>query len=260
MNRAFREVENTFQVLRQRFREREISRREFIDQLKKLRLRDDQGRFWMIGAQTGRWYHFDGREWVQAEPPSEPAARLKCYACGLDNEPAAAACARCGESLEREAPVCPGCGAPLEGPFQKCPRCSREAEAASYAEEALFKGGEHKGEEYLLRRIGTLSAFLAFGGFGLVIGIVGGAVAGAAGGLAGLAARFPDFLATLHGTLMGGIAFGIVGGIGGFLAAGLLGCLLALVFNLTASVSGGLRVSARRAPEPAEEPKPTSPS
>ncbi len=256
MNRAFREVENAFQVLRRRFREREIPRREFIDQLKKLRLRDDQGRFWMIGAQTGRWYYFDGREWTPAEPPAEAAAKPKCYACGLENEPGAAACSRCGESLERTAALCPNCGAKLASPFQKCPNCSREAEVSPYAEEALFKGREKGGEEFILRRISAPSAFTAFGGLGLIIGIVAGAFAGAAGSLSGLAGRFPDFLSSLHGTLLGGIMFGVAGGVAGFLAVGLLGCVLALIFNLTASVTGGLRVSARLAPaEPQEEEK-----
>jgi hypothetical protein len=252
-HRAFREVENSFQVLRQRFRDREISRREFIDQLKKLRLRDDRGRFWMIGAQTGHWYFFDGKEWVQAEPPADTSARKKCYVCGLDNEPEALACARCGESLERAAAACPNCGAPLENPFQKCPACSRETEAAPFAEEAPFQGGSKRGEELVLRRFGPLSVFYAFGGLGLIAGIIAGAFAGASGSLASFAARLPDFLATLHGTLMGGIVFGVAGGVAGFVALGLLGFLLALVFNLTASVSGGVRVSARRPAEPAEE-------
>jgi len=258
MNRAFREVDNSFQVLRQRFREREISRREFIDQLKKLRLKDDQGRFWMIGAQTGRWYYFDGREWIPADPPAESPVKRKCYACGLDNEEAASACARCGESLERTAALCPSCGAKLDSPFQKCPSCSREAEVSPFAEEALFKGRERGEGEFVLRHISALSAFAAFGGFGLILGIGAGAFAGAAGSLSGLAARLPDFMSTLHGTLMGGIMFGVAGAIAGFLSAGLLGCLLALVFNLTASISGGIRVSARRLPESPEEKKPDS--
>jgi hypothetical protein len=50
--------------------------------------------------------------------------------------------------------------------------------------------------------------------------------------------------------------FGVAGGVAGFLAVGLLGCVLALIFNLTASVSGGLRVSGRIAPEPQEDKKP----
>jgi len=255
MNRAFREVEIAFQVLRQRFRDREISRREFIDQLKKLRLRDDQGRFWMIGAQTGRWYSFDGREWVQAEPPAESAARRKCPACRQVNEEAAEACTHCGESLKRASALCPNCGTKLESPFHKCPSCSRVAEVSPFAEEALFKGREKAGEEFFLRRLSSLSVLTAFGGFGLILGIVAGAFAGASGSLSGLASRLPDILSTLHGTLMGGILFGVAGGIGGFLTVGLLGFFLALIFNLTASISGGIRVSAKKLTGSPEEKK-----
>lgn len=253
MNRAFKEVESSFQGLRRRFRAGEISRWEFIDQLKKLRLRDDQGRFWMIGAQTGRWYYFDGREWVQADPPADVGAGRRCDACGEVNAPDAETCGRCGRSLERGTALCPNCGAKLDSPFQKCPSCSRGAEASAVAEEALFKGRPTRGDEFILRRVGALSALAAFGGLGLVLGIGAGAFAGASGGLAGLAARLPDFLATVHGTLMGGIVFGVAGGIAGFLIVGLLGCVLALIFNLTASVSGGLRLAARKSVEPREE-------
>ena len=66
----FREVEETFKVLREKFNDRKISQREFIDTLKQLRIKDAEGRFWMIGAQTGKWYYFEGSDWVQAEPPS----------------------------------------------------------------------------------------------------------------------------------------------------------------------------------------------
>ncbi len=54
---------------------------------------------------------------------------------------------------------------------------------------------------------------------------------------------------------MGGILFGVAGGIMGFLTAGLLGFFLALIFNLTASVSGGVRVSAGRLTGSAEKKK-----
>jgi hypothetical protein len=255
MSRPFKEVEIAFQVLRRRFRESGISRREFIDQLKKLRLRDDQGRFWMIGAQTGKWYYFDGKEWVLSDPPAEAARKLKCPGCGLENEEGADACERCGESLRPADAVCPGCGGRLESPFQKCPSCSQDAEIPPYAEEALFKGKEGRGESLILKRLGPLSVFTLGGGAGLVLGIFAGAFAGVSGRFSGLAGRLPDFLSTLHGTLMGGIMFGVLGGVLGFLLAGVLGYLLALLFNLIASVTGGIRLAAERPEERPEDKK-----
>jgi hypothetical protein len=253
MSRPFKEVENAFRVLRGRFRDNEISRREFIDQLKKLRLRDDRGRFWMIGAQTGRWYYFEGKEWVQSDPPADVPKKLRCPACGSENEGGAERCGRCGEDLGQKESVCPGCGTRLESPFQKCPVCSREAEAAAYAEEALFKGRETGQDGLILKRLGPLSVFLLGGGTGLVLGVVAGAFAGVSGWFSGVAVRLPDFLSTLHGTLMGGIMFGVFGGVLGFASVGALGYLLALLFNLIASVTGGITVAVETPEERTEE-------
>jgi hypothetical protein len=254
MSRPFKEVENAFRVLRSRFRENAISRREYIDQLKKLRLRDDQGKFWMIGAQTGRWYYFDGRDWVLADPPTEQTKHLRCPACGLDNAEGAAACEHCGQSLGRGEAACPTCGAKLESPFQKCPACSQDLPVSPYAEEAMFKGKESGvGTTLIVKRLTPLSTLTLGGGTGLVLGIFAGAFVGVSSRFAGLAAGLPDLLSTLHGTLMGGIMFGVLGGVLGFLAAGVLGWLVALLFNLIASVTGGIRLTAERPEEPAEE-------
>jgi hypothetical protein len=255
MSRPFKEVENAFGVLRRRFRDNEISRREFIDRLKKLRLRDDQGRFWMIGAQTGRWYYFDGKEWVRSDPPTDDSKRLRCPACGLENDDGAESCVRCGADLGQKETVCPGCGMRLESPFQKCPACSREAEAADYAEKFLFKSKETDRDGVFLRRLNPLSLFSLSGGTGLVLGIVAGAFAGVSSWFARPAARLPDFLSTLHGTLMGGIMFGVLGGALGFVSVGVLGYLLALLFNLIASVTGGIRLTADKPEERPEEKK-----
>jgi len=31
-------------------------------------IQDGQGTWWMIGYRTGKWYYFDGTEWVQKHP------------------------------------------------------------------------------------------------------------------------------------------------------------------------------------------------
>ena len=55
----FREVEAAFGRLKEKFGGGRISQQEFIDSLKQLRIKDDEGRFWMIGAQSGNWYFFN---------------------------------------------------------------------------------------------------------------------------------------------------------------------------------------------------------
>jgi hypothetical protein len=241
MSSQFREVETAFQVLRRQFRDREISRREFIDRLKKLRLRDGQGRFWMIGAQSGKWYYFDGRDWVPSDPPAEFSEKVKCFSCGLENEADLESCARCGESLKEKPPaVCPRCGARLPSPYQKCPSCSPAAKTRLFEEHiaaAISKG------DYVLRRLNPASLFFFSGGTGLILGILIGAFAGASGFLSGAAKGLPDSIALLQGTLMGGIIFAALGGILGFLILGAIGALQAFLFNGISGILGGFRLN-----------------
>jgi hypothetical protein len=250
MSNAFGETEAAFLALRRKFRSNEISRREFIDQLKTLRLRDAQGRFWMIGAQSGKWYFFDGREWVQSSPPREEAPKVRCPDCGKENASEADTCARCGGSLKVRETVCPRCGTPLDSPSQKCPACSRGAVDSPAAEETLFSAAAGHS---LLRRLSPASLFIFSGGTGLVLGIILGGIIGAAGFLPALAASLPDFLSTLHGTLMGGIIYAVMGGLIGFGLLGVVGFLEAHLFNALSSIVGGLRLTLGRGQEVGEE-------
>jgi len=240
MSSPFREVETAFQTLRRQFRDKEISRREFIDRLKKLRLRDSQGRFWMIGAQSGKWYFFDGRDWVASDPPAEFSEKVKCFSCGLENEADAEDCARCGEPLKEKPPVCPRCGARLRSPYQKCPSCSPEARTSLF-EEHISPGASK--DEYVLRRLNPASLFFFSGGTGLILGILLGAFAGASGFLSGIAKALPESLTLLQGTLMGGIVFAALGGVLGFIVLGGIGYLQAFLFNSISGVLGGFRLT-----------------
>jgi Tol biopolymer transport system component/LysM repeat protein len=64
----FRELQRRYDELREQFNEGEITEEEFKEALEGLQLKDEQGRFWTIGAQTGEWYRYDGRTWVQETP------------------------------------------------------------------------------------------------------------------------------------------------------------------------------------------------
>jgi len=123
MERSFAQINEAFDALKARFQAGEIPRQEFIDEMKKLRIRDDEGRFWMIGAQTGKWYYFDGKDWILSEPPSQLDKAAVCIYCGFENKLEAAACARCGGTIGEEPTKCPDCGAPLRRPFMTCPKC-----------------------------------------------------------------------------------------------------------------------------------------
>jgi hypothetical protein len=239
MSSQFREVETAFQTLRRQFRDKEISRREFIDRLKKLRLRDSQGRFWMIGAQSGKWYYFDGRDWVPSEPPAVFSEKVKCYNCGMENDADSEDCVRCGEPLKEKPAVCPRCGARLQSPYQKCPACSREAKVSLF-EEHLSPGAAK--EDFILRRLNPSSLFFFSGGTGLILGILVGAFVGASGSIS-----------LLQGTLMGGIVFAALGGVLGFIILGGLGALQAFLFNSISGVLGGFRLTFDHPVEKKEE-------
>lgn len=64
----FQDLQRRYDELREQFDAEKISEKEFKDELEGLQLKDEQGRYWTIGAQTGEWYHFDGRDWVQETP------------------------------------------------------------------------------------------------------------------------------------------------------------------------------------------------
>jgi len=238
MSSSFKDVETAFRSLRRQFREKEISRREFIDRLKKLRLRDSQGRFWMIGAQSGKWYYFDGQDWVLSDPPPEYSGRMKCLSCGQENEGGAATCSSCGESLIEEGEAAD----------------NREAEEPPLEEEALLRTPK---ENFVLRRLSATSLFFFSGGTGLVLGLILGAFAGASDFFSEMAQALPNSMSALHGTLMGGIVFAVVGGLLGFVLLGAIGYLQAHLFNAIAAVAGGFRVRLEQAREKPKEEKKT---
>jgi len=69
----FKEAEERFYELKGRLDAGAISQEEFKAQLEGLKVQDSQGRYWMIGVQSGKWYFYDGTRWVRAEPPGEAA-------------------------------------------------------------------------------------------------------------------------------------------------------------------------------------------
>jgi len=46
-----------------------ITEEQFKAQVQQLRFQDKQGRWWMLGAQSGKWYAYDGTRWIPGQPP-----------------------------------------------------------------------------------------------------------------------------------------------------------------------------------------------
>jgi hypothetical protein len=66
---TFQKAEDEFFLLRGKLQARRITREQFDIAVKGLTIQDDQGRYWTIGGNTGKWYVHDGRVWVEASPP-----------------------------------------------------------------------------------------------------------------------------------------------------------------------------------------------
>ncbi len=133
MEERFKKVESDFVQLRKDYQQEKISEREFKDRLKLLRLTDKNGRCWTIGAKTGKWYFYDGTDWVEANPPSLQQGKAICIYCGFENDIKSEVCDYCGGNLTKGEFQCDKCGCELVSPTQDCPEC----EALERAKEAV---------------------------------------------------------------------------------------------------------------------------
>ncbi len=63
------EIEQRGAELREKFDRGAISEEEFRTGIVGLRFQDASRRWWMLGAQSAKWYMFDGTRWVPGTPP-----------------------------------------------------------------------------------------------------------------------------------------------------------------------------------------------
>jgi penicillin-binding protein 1C len=70
----YSDVESEVQILRRKYRVGNMTADELRAALRKLMVLDDTGNWWMIGMESDRWYKYDGRNWVQADPPGHSPA------------------------------------------------------------------------------------------------------------------------------------------------------------------------------------------
>jgi hypothetical protein len=72
----FSQVAAVFQKLKAQYDAGDLSEADFKARLQNLMLQDEEGRWWMIGYESGQWYVHDGQAWVRGEPkgaPDQPA-------------------------------------------------------------------------------------------------------------------------------------------------------------------------------------------
>lgn len=266
MPNTFRKIEDEFKTLKNKFTQGKISKQEFKEGLKKLRLDDKKGKCWTIGARTGKWYCYDGESWIEAQPPSLQEGKAICIYCGYENELKNEVCDYCGGNLGGGEYSCPKCGNKLNSPTQECPECKKDewfinqqqkegmsttAKKTTWKnftsldseicaeEEALADDG---GSNFILRFMSPSSFIFFFGIVGLIFGIIAGVFVGISSLLPGFVENLPDFLHSLHGQLLGGIVFGLIGGVAGFICMGLFGLINTAFINLILSFFGGIKI------------------
>ncbi len=68
------EMERRFFELKGRLEVGAITEQNFKQEIEQLRFQDAAGHWWMIGAQSGKWYYYDGVRWIPGRPPQLPAS------------------------------------------------------------------------------------------------------------------------------------------------------------------------------------------
>jgi hypothetical protein len=236
--KRLKEIEDIYQDLKARFDAGEISSDDMKSELKKVMLRDEENRFWMIGSKTGGWYVYDGSTWktgnpygqtetaphAQPEPP--PSRRLEAPPAReeevmIESEPQLL-CKFCQSRLDKHDVYCNFCGGMQKGTTKSSPRKVPEG-------------------QLLVKAASIPSLIFFFGGLGLVAGVIVGATFGIMKIFGDLIFQFPMMLQEMQGKIQGGLFFGGLGGIFGFLAFAVLAAACGLLFNLIAYVFGGLR-------------------
>lgn len=243
MEDRFRTVEKRFEELTENFRQGRISKLEFIDSLKQLRFRDEEGKFWMVGAQSGAWHYFDyeKNDWVKSSPPALGSHKAICIYCGFENDIEAEVCAKCGgEPTGGEDG--PEMGGYPSARAEKGQGASRSI-AAVFGPEAAQQGGIR-----VIWRVNTTSAFLFSGVFGAFLGLLVGLVVGVSNIFPGFTAALPRFFVDIQGKLPGAIIYPTFGAIFGFSVIGGTGFLSAVLGNFVLSLVGGLKIQTGKGP------------
>jgi hypothetical protein len=72
----FREAEQKFGQLKAQFAAGGLTEAALRSQLEELMVEDAEGRWWMLGYETGQWHYHDGSGWVRADPPGYTPAEV----------------------------------------------------------------------------------------------------------------------------------------------------------------------------------------
>jgi hypothetical protein len=65
----FVEVEHRFAALQAQYQAGELDETVYDAELQKLVIEDEADGYWMLGAESGAWYWYDGNQWIRRDPP-----------------------------------------------------------------------------------------------------------------------------------------------------------------------------------------------
>ena len=244
MDVQFKNFQKDFDNLKEEYKSKKITEDEYRRKLKTLQLKDRKGRCWTIGAQSGKWYCYDGEQWLEAAPPTFQDKRAICIYCGFENNLEDEVCINCGGNVDEREATCDQCGMALDQETNRCPSCSSPSDNMNTQDE--FEQYVLKGAYLTIKKFDPVSLFFFLGGLGCICGIVLGAFAGTTNFFPGVEILFPLFMTELQGGLYGGIVYSLLGGILGFLGIGFLGAFTGFLMNLVIAVFGGLKIRVDR--------------
>jgi hypothetical protein len=64
----FKDTETKYNELRAKLGRGEISGQQLKEELKRLMVQDQNGKYWMLGGKSGKWYIHDGKQWLESDP------------------------------------------------------------------------------------------------------------------------------------------------------------------------------------------------
>ena len=70
----FAAAQQTYLELKERYERGDLSKSEFETAMQESMVQDANGAYWLLGAESGRWYRYHDQQWVQANPPLIVAA------------------------------------------------------------------------------------------------------------------------------------------------------------------------------------------
>jgi hypothetical protein len=235
--KKFREIESLYKELKERQAAGEVSAEDMKSELKKMMLRDEENRFWMLGGKTGGWYMYDGSAWNPADPYEHEATPLVLQAeTAVMDRAMPKAQGEAQRQEDKPETLCRFCHSRMDEHDAYCRFCGASPKAGAAKPERRLAG-----DEIQIRAVRVFSLVIFLGGLGLVLGVVFGASFGIFNILGDLIYQFPVMLQEMRGKFLGGLFFGALGGIAGFLAFAALGLLLGLFFNALTFVFSGLR-------------------